>query len=172
MLNLRINNQRGDTLVEVTLAVAILAMVLASAYAVIARAAKIGRSAKERSQAVALVQQQAEIIQSFAIRDWDGFITDFQLQSPSGSSYRVSSWTVQGSKSTTPSAAGFQVYYVATCYKFDGSNAICRTTDKNDIAKISFNIKADWKPVAGSNKGGQETTQAVVQVSPSGVKTP
>ena len=82
MLNLRINNQRGDTLVEVTLAVAILAMVLASAYAVIARAAKIGQSAKERSQAVALVQQQAEIIQSFAIRDWDGFITDFQLQSP------------------------------------------------------------------------------------------
>ena len=172
MLNLRINNQRGDTLVEVTLAVAVLAIVLTSAYTVTGRAAKVGQSAKERSQAVALVQQQAEIIQSFAIRDWGEFIADFKSKSAVGSRYKVATWKAQNSKIVSTSAAGFNVYYNAKCYKLGTpeSGQTCSSVNSDDITKISFDIKAEWSPVAGSNSGGKETTQAVIQVSPTEVK--
>jgi type II secretory pathway pseudopilin PulG len=58
-------NERGDTLVEVTMALAILALVLTSAFAIANKAYRIGQDAKERSQLVGDAQQQAEALQSF-----------------------------------------------------------------------------------------------------------
>ncbi len=68
-------NERGDTLVEVTIALAILALVLSSAFAAANRAFLLGQDAKERSQLVGDAQQQAEALQSF--RDshrWTEFV--------------------------------------------------------------------------------------------------
>ncbi len=69
-------NQRGDTLVEVTMALAILALVLTGAFVMANKAFRLGQDAKERSQIVGDAQQQAEALQSF--RDshkWSEFTT-------------------------------------------------------------------------------------------------
>jgi hypothetical protein len=58
-------NEQGDTLVEVTLALAILAMVLTGAFTAANKAFLLGQDAKERSQLVSEAQQQAEALQSF-----------------------------------------------------------------------------------------------------------
>ena len=68
-------NERGDTLVEVTIALAILAMVLTGAFVTANKAFSLGQDAKERSQLASAAQQQAEALQSF--RDsykWSEFL--------------------------------------------------------------------------------------------------
>ena len=68
-------NQRGDTLVEVTIAFAILAMVLIGSYTTAQHAFQIGQTARERSQLVNYTQQQTEALKSF--RDshtWNEFV--------------------------------------------------------------------------------------------------
>jgi prepilin-type N-terminal cleavage/methylation domain-containing protein len=72
---MRIRDERGDTLVEVTIALAILALVLTGAFAITNKAYRIGQDAKERTQMVSDAQQQAEALQSF--RDshtWRDFV--------------------------------------------------------------------------------------------------
>jgi hypothetical protein len=67
--------ERGDTLVEVTIALAILALVLTSSFALANRAFLVGQNAKERTQLVADAQQQIEALASF--RDsysWSQFV--------------------------------------------------------------------------------------------------
>lgn len=69
------HNQRGDTLVEVTLALAILSLVLAGAFTTANRAFNLGQNAKERSQLVSDAQQQAEALESFRdSHSWPEFL--------------------------------------------------------------------------------------------------
>lgn len=58
------NNQRGDTLLEVVIAIVIMGTILFSAYALSTRAFRQGQSARERTQATQLLQQQAEALHS------------------------------------------------------------------------------------------------------------
>ena len=55
-----IRNQRGDTIVEVMIALAIISMVLASAYAITSRNVATTQDTQEHNQAQQLVQQQIE----------------------------------------------------------------------------------------------------------------
>lgn len=70
----KLNNQ-GDTLIEVIIATVIIGMVLFSAFTLSNEAYKLGQSAKERSQATQLIQEQAEGLR--ALRDsatsWSNF---------------------------------------------------------------------------------------------------
>lgn len=54
------NNQRGDTLVEVVVAMAIFTILLVSVYTVASLSVRVGIQARERTQAIYLAQQQAE----------------------------------------------------------------------------------------------------------------
>ena len=68
-------SERGDTLVEVTIALAILSLILSGAFVTANRAFGIGQNAKERTQMVSDAQAQAEALSSF--RDsyaWNEFI--------------------------------------------------------------------------------------------------
>ena len=58
-------DQRGDTLVEVSIALAILAMVLSSSAVVAARAGKLAQTAKERTIASDEAQVYMEAIRAF-----------------------------------------------------------------------------------------------------------
>lgn len=53
-------SQRGDTLVEVVMAAAILSVVLATSFNIASLSFRLGVQARERSEAVRLVQEQAE----------------------------------------------------------------------------------------------------------------
>ncbi len=55
-----LKNQRGDTIVEVLIATAIVSMVLTSAYAVTNRNVQIQQTIREQAQAQKLVSQQIE----------------------------------------------------------------------------------------------------------------
>lgn len=56
--------ERGDTIVEVLIAMTILALVLAASFASSSRSLHTGTDAANRSQALALAQQQIEVIKN------------------------------------------------------------------------------------------------------------
>jgi type II secretory pathway pseudopilin PulG len=64
----RPTSQRGDTLVEVVVSMAILSVVLASGFSLASSSYNIGREARERTEAANLAQQQAELLTQY--RDW------------------------------------------------------------------------------------------------------
>src|SRR6266702_3861781 len=68
MLSLRgiqLKSQRGDTLIEVTFALAILGTVLLGSTAIAAAAFRTGQTARERTQVAEVAQQQMEALRSF-----------------------------------------------------------------------------------------------------------
>lgn len=58
--------QRGDTLIEVLIALVILGLVLVSAYSSTSRSLRSARQAQERSEATKLAEAQAERLKSLA----------------------------------------------------------------------------------------------------------
>ncbi|HEX3082443.1 MAG TPA: prepilin-type N-terminal cleavage/methylation domain-containing protein [Candidatus Saccharimonadia bacterium] len=70
-----LKNERGDTLVEVVIALAILSLVLLSSTLITTQAFRIGQTARERTTLTDAAQVQAEALRSF--RDnhtWDQFL--------------------------------------------------------------------------------------------------
>jgi Tfp pilus assembly protein PilV len=66
--------QEGDTLIEVTIALAIVGAVLISALAVATTAFRLGQTARERTQLAHAAQAQVEALRSFRDnRTWDQF---------------------------------------------------------------------------------------------------
>jgi type II secretory pathway pseudopilin PulG len=140
-------SDRGDTLVEVVLAIAILGMVLVASFNVANAAFGLGQGAKERTQAANLVQEQAEALRNY--RDshrWNssppaasdmmsrlgvmGFATSrFHMQN-SGS------WNFVGG---ALQSGLFRVYIVATR----------DTVDPDD--KVKFDITAEWEAIGGGS---------------------
>ncbi len=69
--------ERGDTLVEVMMALAILSSVLISSFNLSSRALRLGAAARERSQGVNLIQAQAEALHSYRdSTNWAGVVSD------------------------------------------------------------------------------------------------
>lgn len=65
-------DERGETLVEVVMALAILSLVLVSSYALATGTFRLGRGAGERTQAVNYLQEQAEALRTYRNEvDWD-----------------------------------------------------------------------------------------------------
>jgi len=65
-------NQRGETLVEVVMALGILSLVLVSSYALATGTFRLGRGAGERTQAVNYLQEQAEALRVYRNSvDWN-----------------------------------------------------------------------------------------------------
>lgn len=58
-------DERGETLVEVVMALGILSLVLVSSYALATGTFRLGRGAGERTQAVNYLQQQAEALRAY-----------------------------------------------------------------------------------------------------------
>lgn len=58
-------DQRGETLVEVVMALGVLSLVLVSSYALATGTFRMGRGAGERTQAVNYLQQQAEALRTY-----------------------------------------------------------------------------------------------------------
>jgi prepilin-type N-terminal cleavage/methylation domain-containing protein len=117
-------NERGDTLIEVTLALSILALVLTGAFATANKAFSIGQDAKERSQLVGDAQQQAEALQSF--RDsyrWNEFVAGRASAGVPGISVR------SGSGDCDTSQAGVQ-----SCFHME---------------RRTVNGAVQWVPVVG-----------------------
>ncbi|MBW4061310.1 hypothetical protein HJC99_01920 [Candidatus Saccharibacteria bacterium] len=103
-------SERGDTLVEVTFALGIMATVLISATLVGVRALNLGRSARERVQLVNVATAQAEALRSF--RDntlWNQFVAGGTV----GALHFTGVTNTLGSSCRLPSLAGQSCYHIA-----------------------------------------------------------
>jgi type II secretory pathway pseudopilin PulG len=85
---LRIKNQRGDTIVEVLVAIAVVSLVLASSYAITNRNVLTSQDTQEHSQALQIAQQQVELLRTFVQAHTTGYTPilpkNCMLQGPSG----------------------------------------------------------------------------------------
>jgi len=71
-------NKRGDTLVEVTVALAILGTTIISAYGLMNRAIQLNQTAKERVELVTAAMQQAEALEYYRDnKSWTVFTAGF-----------------------------------------------------------------------------------------------
>ena len=78
-------DQRGETLVEVVMALGILSLVLVSSYALATGTFRLGRGAGERTQAVNYLQEQAEALRTYRDKtaQWSDFSTKMAAYNPS-----------------------------------------------------------------------------------------
>jgi prepilin-type N-terminal cleavage/methylation domain-containing protein len=168
-MSLRKLNRRGDTLVEVIIALAVLSVVLFAAYTITGRAARVGQAAKERTQGVAFAQQQAEIIQSYAARNWDDFVEEVTAPGLGArQSFDLDTWQPQQGSLEIPeefsdAAADYEVFYT-----YD------ETTTGSEVTQIEFTINVNWIPVDATELDDQgqaerQSTTIVVRVSPTEV---
>lgn len=74
-------NQKGDTIVEVLISIAVLAIVLGTAYVTTSRSLQTGTNASNRNQALGYAQSQLEIIKS-AGNSGSGSIDQYEISSP------------------------------------------------------------------------------------------
>ncbi len=138
-------NRAGDTLIEVMLATAILSFVLVSSYALVSRATRIGVAAREQSQAVYYLQQQAEIAKTVTQLKWD------ESQSTSGSYYfDPSSWAEKSGTYSPEEGSGvdYKISYTKTKLPIN----------TNQADQIIYKITANWT----SAVGGVDRSSAII----------
>ncbi len=170
----KLQNQRGDTLIEVIIATVIIGVVLLSAYTLGSKAFQLGRSARERSQAIQLLQAQAEGLtalrnkaaswQSFCARlktDTSNNLDQFHLRSQgSPEQWQLASGDLV-TNSGTPDASG--LYTVSANAGFVGVGLLtpgdyaCHLTDK-----VHVTLQVVWNRFGG---GPQETSTLYVRLA-------
>jgi prepilin-type N-terminal cleavage/methylation domain-containing protein len=154
-------NQKGDTLVEVTIALAILGLILVGTYLITTQAFGLGQTAKERSELVMAAQEQAEALINFrdSSSNWQTFknaidaanisnsacstATCFHMDQPSvGSAWAPSSGPVNNvdKLSSLPPTSKIWVYATpagADGYSFqihyEASSSVGATVNTSDI---------------------------------------
>ena len=72
-------SQAGDTLVSITMSIAVISLVIVIAYALISNSLRLSLQAREREQVKNLVQGQIESLKYLAFQDSDGTIFDNTL---------------------------------------------------------------------------------------------
>ena len=160
---LRVRNSRGDTIIEVTLALTILSTVLVGSYTLMNRASRLGIAARERTQAVAYVQQQAEIIRAVTKNDWDNTYTivaddpakvfHADPSNPSGE------WSIEDSEYTPD--ASVADYKISATAKTENKNGVITPSGPEDVLAFTYTIVARWEPISN---GPQQTTAVVMTV--------
>jgi Tfp pilus assembly protein PilV len=103
-----LHNQRGDTIIEVTIALSILAIVLTSGFLTANRAYLIGQNARERTEIINLAQAQAEQLKNFRdVHTWNTFLGGITTSSncPSGTSTTCFHMTALGVPAVGPISA-------------------------------------------------------------------
>lgn len=115
MLNIKNKNQRGDTIVEVLIALTVLMVVIAGGYSIATRSLNGARIAQERSEATKLAEGQLEAI-SERIKRLNGRFDDIRNAGFIG---------YDSSDSTDWSKISlYDSYKTAFCVKGDGSAAV------------------------------------------------
>jgi Tfp pilus assembly protein PilV len=159
---LRVRNSRGDTIIEVTLALTILSTVLVGSYTLMNRASRLGIAARERTQAVAYVQQQAEIIRAVTKNNWNDTYNNY-AGSPTNVFHAVpddpsGEWVIKNNEyAPDTSVATYEVSASATTKTKDG----LPPGGPEDVLAFTYTIAAKWEPVSS---GPQQTTAVVMTV--------
>ncbi len=141
-------DQKGETLVEVVMALGILSLVLVSSYALATGTFRLGRGAGERTQAVNYLQQQAEALRAYRNQvTWPEF-----AQTVSGLSANGATFCMIPPK---PTDAVRQWLPVASSNAGCTINGILITVTSPTPGSASelydFNFAATWKTASQDN---------------------
>jgi Tfp pilus assembly protein PilV len=154
------NSERGDTLIEVTIALSILSFVLISSTSIATSAFRLGQTAENRTQVADVAQEQMEALRSFRDNNDNGsgnqtwattFEPDinsangangFHMQLTSGAN---PAW-VPVAGSLTTSTPGSTLTVPTATMSFTST-----TTPIDQACGYSFVLKYSFVPVGGSN---------------------
>lgn len=146
------NQQRGDTIIEVVIAMTLLGIILMGAYSLGNRAARLAQQSRDRVKATQIMQEQAEALRW--LRDNSDSWSDFQTAITSASSdfvmyYELSGgstvWTIKNVGDGPPTCGleydcGVEVFFN---YKINA--------DFSDPNLARFNISVEWERIGGGN---------------------
>lgn len=130
--------QRGDTIIEVLISIAVVSLVLAGAYAITNRNLSTTQDTQEHGQALLLVQQQIEGLRALSAANVD-LATTFPISSATPNCVNLTG---------TPAAASGAPCSMAS----DGSacgNAACYTVAITQPSSGVYEVKASWDSVIG-----------------------
>jgi prepilin-type N-terminal cleavage/methylation domain-containing protein len=135
-------SQKGDTLVEVLISIALVGLVLATSYGTASRSVRIGREAQERAEATRIAESQVEQVKASAkgkkLSEFPFVTTDFCFDTSAR----------QGSAGT-PACERSELYKIVV--KFEP-----RTSALTDNPDDRFTVKVLWAPLGSGPQ--QEST--------------
>lgn len=163
---LKVGNQRGDTLIEVAIAMAILSITLFHAYNLSSQSSQMGLSAREQGQVTQLMEHQADGLRH--MRDQSGEWEDFKNELPvSGSNVNAFHLRVQGGEWRVVNNEGSGEDIIGDAFSRYTIGITGNLVDGDD--KLEATIEADWDDVSGSR---QTTELGTVLVNVDSVAPP
>ncbi len=151
-------SQRGDTLIEVTIATIIIGIILSSAYVLGNKAFQLGQLSKERSQAAQIMQSQAEGLRSLRDfgPDWATFqalFTTGELSSGFHLSKSSGQWQVVSGGNWDPSSDDSELppglYSLTITGQLTGASNPCDPAVLDSCDTLEATITINW-PSFGS----------------------
>lgn len=136
-------DQRGETLVEVVMALGILSLVLVSTYALATGSFRLGRGAGQRTQAVNYLQEQAEALRTYRDQQstWAVFTAGMAPYVPAGTFCMTQVATPPSTVKLWQPVASSN----AACTK-DGVTMTIAPTPLGALAdQYTYKLKATWK---------------------------
>lgn len=165
---IRSHKQRGDTIVEVLIATAVIGMVLGISYVAANRAARMGQQAQERTEATKLAEGQIELLRASAPTD-ARFSSGVYSASLSGKSFCISGGSVIEQEEpldlytddlkTDPPDTGAK--YKIGCAFNDGRYLVAITRDSND----KFTVRVRWFRLGGGGENGKDEVKMVYKIN-------
>lgn len=142
-------DQRGETLVEVVMALGILSLVLVSSYALATGTFRLGRGAGERTQAVNYLQQQAEALRTYRNQtDWDvSFVNTM-----SGLTLGGASFCMKPPVSGAPEQKWKPVASSDPACTIDGIALTIKSSTVGVADIYTFKLKAEWQVASQQNE--------------------
>ena len=151
-------HSRGETIIEVMMSAAVLGMVITSAFVIARRSLNTGQQAKERTQALKIVESQIERLKYLATQPGNrtgegifGQTTDFCIAVAPDGSHSIS--TVLPDPACDHDGFPESNLIVSIRYDGDGSNDGTNTFDDD-----TFTVSANWDRIGG---GGDTDTLAI-----------
>lgn len=142
-------DERGETLVEVVMALGILSLVLVSSYALATGTFRLGRGAGERTQAVNYLQQQAEALRTYRnTSDWRFvFATNMNYYTGTDGAFCMKQVTNKWQP----------VKFSQQDCKIDNITVTIHPTPIG-LQQYNFDLKATWKTASQDNNATLTTT--------------
>jgi Tfp pilus assembly protein PilV len=140
-------DERGETLVEVVMALGILSLVLVTSYALATGTFRLGRGAGERTQAVNYLQQQAEALRTYRNQtDWGTtFVNTMSGLTANGATFCMK--LNDTDKKWLPVASSDPA-----CSIDDIKLTIASPTTGNTATLYEFKLSANWKLATEDNE--------------------
>lgn len=150
-------DQRGETLVEVVMALGILSLVLVSSYALATGTFRLGRGAGERTQAVNYLQQQAEALRIYRDKspNWSTFtqaVTPYNGADDGAKFCMVKDTSTDSWKPAPTSDAGCTIDGISIKVTTAANDPdLSQSTSGGLPEQYKFTMVANWKTASDDN---------------------